>query len=323
MTLDDDAAAFLREMNAAAADGPSFAELGIVAAREMSHALFTGLVSSRVPACQSEDLSLMGRDGPIGARFYRPAGPVATERAIPLVVFFHGGGWAMGDLDSYHELAGDLCDRSGVALLSVDYRLAPEHPFPAGLHDCIDSLRWVVRHASMLGIDPARLGVMGDSAGGNLAAVVAHRLHGGGELALRAQYLIYPMLDISRPHEAYPSRMDWGGGGYLLDRDAIDTTADWYVPDATINRADPALSPLFIEDVSVLPPTFLIAAGHDPLRSENEIFVARLKHAGVKTHDRCFEGAIHAFLSFHQFRAAQAARNWLGAAMAHLIDDEF
>ncbi|GEQ99133.1 putative lipase/esterase LipN [Iodidimonas gelatinilytica] len=321
MTLDEDAAAFLREMNAAAADAPSFAELGIIAAREMSQALFTGFVPSTEPACHSENLTLEGRDSLIGARFYRPANPVASERAIPLVMFFHGGGWAMGDLDSYHELVSDLCDRSGIALLSVDYRLAPEHPFPAGLHDCIDSLYWVVRHAASLGVDPTRLGVMGDSAGGNLAAVVAHQLHGGGELAIKAQYLIYPMLDISRPHESYPSRMDWGGGGYLLDLGAIDTTANWYVPDHSIRRDDPAISPLFIEDVSGLPPTFLIAAGHDPLRSENETFVARLKDAGVKTRYRCFKGAIHAFLSFPQFTAAQTARSWLGEAMAQLAGD--
>lgn len=315
MTLDEDAAAFLRELNAAAEGGPGFAELGIDAAREMSRALFTGFAPATEPAAASEDLTLDGRDGPIRARLYRPAGMIAAVGGAPLVLFLHGGGWALGDIDSYHELAGDLCARSGVALLSVDYRLAPEHPFPAGLNDCIDSLRWVVRNAASLGVDPARLAVMGDSAGGNLAAVVAHRLHAGGELALAVQYLIYPVLDVSRPHAAWPSRMDWGGGGYLLDRAAIDTTAAWYLPDETVRRDDPAVSPICIEDLTALPPTLLIAAGHDPLRSENEAFAARLKAAGVPTRFRCFDGAIHAFLSFPQLTTTQSARAWLAGAI--------
>jgi len=316
MTLDEDVAAFLRELNATAEGGPGFADLGIDAAREMSRALFTGFAPATEPACASEDLTLEGHDGPIPARLYRPAGMIAADGAAPLILFFHGGGWALGDLDSYHELAGDLCARGGVPLLSVDYRLAPEHPFPAGLHDCIDSLRWAMRHALALGVDPARLAVMGDSAGGNLAAAVAHRLHAGGEVRLAAQYLIYPVLDLSRSHAAWPSRMEWGGGGYLLDREAIDTTADWYLGGgATASRDDPAVSPICIDDLTAMPPTVVIAAGHDPLRSENEAFAARLKAAGVETQYRCFDGAIHAFVSSPHFTAAQSARSWLAGLM--------
>ncbi|GAB4574682.1 MAG: alpha/beta hydrolase [Rhodothalassiaceae bacterium] len=240
----------------------------------------------------------------------------ATDhRGTPLVLFFHGGGWAMGDLDSYHELVGDLCARSGVALLSVAYRLAPEHGFPEGLHDCIDSLIWAARHAAELGIDGRRIAVMGDSAGGNLAAAAAHNLHRGREVRLAAQYLVYPVLDISRPHTAYPSRMEWGGGGYLLDREAIDTTADWYLGGSTARRDDPDVSPMCIEDLSILPPTVLIAAGHDPLRSENEIFASRLGQAGVETCYRCYDGTIHAFLSFPQLGTARDARAWLARDM--------
>jgi acetyl esterase len=291
---------------------------GMEAARAYSatvFAAFAGPVDDAAVICTS--IEVEGAAGRRSARSYRPA--QAGDALLPVVVFFHGGGWSVGDLDCYDELVRALVALSGVQFISVDYRLAPENPFPAGLEDAISATRWIAAQGSGLGIDPGRLAVMGDSAGGNLAACVTN--HAAGELGfpqIAAQFLIYPVIDVSRPHESYPSRIAFGGGDYLLAREAIDATRDWYLGSG--DRADdPRVSPIYAEGLRKLPPTHVMVAGHDPLRDEGIAYYERLKAAGVDAHLESVEETIHAFLSFGVLESAQRARRRLAAAVSHTL----
>ena len=268
--------------------------------------------------CDVEVVAIAGGIGPRPARLYRPRGGAAPT---PVVVFFHGGGWVLGDLDSYDGLIRSLCVLSGAAFVSVDYRLAPEHPFPAGLDDALAATRWTAEHAHLLGADPGRLAVMGDSAGGNLAAVASQQASLAGGPAIAAQYLIYPMIDVSRPHAAYPSRDAYGGGDYFLTRAAIDGTLGWYLAHEGA-ADDPRVSPLLAPDLAGLPPTTIIVAGHDPLRDEARAYFDRLCGAGVDATYRAFDSTIHGFVSFGVLDVAQSARRELAAAIRHTLGSE-
>jgi acetyl esterase len=278
-------------------------------------AAFAGPIDDAAVECTS--IEVEGAAGKRPARGYRPA--QAGDERLPGVVFFHGGGWSVGDLDCYDELVRALTALSGVQFVSVDYRLAPENPFPAGLEDAISATRWIAKHGAELGIDPDRLGVMGDSAGGNLAAgVTNHSVLEPGFPPITAQYLIYPVIDVSRPHEAYPSRMAFGGGEYMLTRDAIDATRDWYL--GPEDRADdPRISPIHAGDLGRLPPTYVMVAGHDPLRDEGQAYYERLKAAGVEVHFDCVEQTVHAFLSFGVLENARQARQRLAGFVSRSL----
>ncbi len=251
------------------------------------------------------DITVGGAEGMRPARCYRPAsvGPLP----LPVVLFFHGGGWVLGDLDSYDGLMRSLTALSGAQFISVDYRLAPEHPFPAGLEDVIEAIRWVSDNATSLTVDPTRLAVMGDSAGGNLAACACQQIVADGSRTISAQYLIYPVIDTGADHQAYPSRIAFGDGDYLLTRDAIDATRAWYLSAGEATK-DPRITPSLATDLSKLPHSFVLTAGHDPLRDEGRAYADRLSAAGVDTRYRCFESTIHAFLSFGVLDVAQTAR---------------
>jgi len=269
--------------------------------------------------CDVEPISIAGGIGPRPARLYRPRGVGAAQ--TPVVVFFHGGGWVLGDLDSYDGLIRSLSVLSGAAFVSVDYRLAPEHPFPAGLDDAFAAIRWTAEHAHKFGADPGRLAVMGDSAGGNLAAVACQLALLAGGPAIAAQYLIYPMIDVSRPHAAYPSRDAYGDGDYFLTRAAIDGTLGWYL--AREGAADdPRVSPLLAPDLAGMPPTTIIVAGHDPLRDEARAYFDRLCSAGVEAAWRAFDSTIHGFVSFGVLDVAQTARRELAAAIRRTLGSE-
>lgn len=309
MSLDLQTAELLRQISPPP-DAPAagiFA-IGVAAAREGSRAIFHAYAGDEPLPCVTEDVQLTGVAQPIPARLYHV--PVENWRTLPLVVFFHGGGWFMNDLDCYDLFMRDLCVRSGATLLSVEYRLAPEHRYPAGLEDGLAAVRWAAHFANTHTGKAARLGVMGDSAGGNLATVIARRLHSEGRIRLAAQFLLYPMLDVSRPHSAYPSRMRFGGGEYLLTRESIDAAATWYL-DGEGRRTDPDVSPLLVEDLSVLPETIIVIGGHDPLVDEARLYVKRLRAAGVATRFRCFETTIHAFLSFGVLDVARQGRAYV------------
>ncbi len=319
MALDQQTAELLGRLNAPA-EGASeaAAEVSIAAARIGARAVWLMFAGDDEAACRAEDIEVPGAAGPIPARLYRPLAP--ERKHLPLVLFLHGGGWSLGDLDSYDGLMRALCAGSGVAFLSLDYRLAPEHKFPAGLDDGLAAVRWLAQEAASLGADAGRLAVMGDSAGGNLAAVIAQSLADGSGPRLAAQFLLYPMLDVSVPHDAYPSRMAFGNGEYLLTRDAIDGAVAWYLDDPA-RVSDPRISPLLAQDLSGLPFTLLLTAGFDPLLDEARAYHARLRAAGVPTEFKCFETTIHAFLSFGVLDVAREARRFLARQVrARLLD---
>jgi acetyl esterase len=317
LSLDTQTADLLRQLGLQP-DPPQVGmmEIGVHAAREGSRAVFHAYAGDVPAGCHAEDVQLPGTEQPIPARLYRPAAKQWPPSSM--VVFLHGGGWSMGDLGCYDFFMRDLCVRSGASILSVEYRLAPEHKYPAQLDDGLAAVRWAAKLTSAHAGNTARVAVMGDSAGGNLATVIARRLHVEGGIRLAGQLLLYPMLDVSRPHAAYASRMLYGDGEYLLTRESIDTAATWYL-DGIGRRDDPDVSPLLAEDLSVLPPTVIVIGGHDPLLDEARLYAERLLAAGVSTHFKCFATTIHAFLSFGVLDVAREGRAYLAAEIKRLL----
>ncbi len=279
--------------NVRAADGMTADE-----ARAMMRALLArfGLAPSGRCAC-------VDREDPVPMRIYRPP---EKGTSTSCVVFFHGGGWALGDVESYHPLVDRLAAASGAVFVSVDYRLAPEHPFPAALEDCLAVTRWALTGAAALGVAPERIFVMGDSAGGALAAAVARILSREWPDALAGQILLYPLLDIAGPHRAHPSRLRFGSGDYFLSLTDIDRAASWYAPDPA-SRHNPLVSPFLEPDLTGMPATRILTAGFDPLHDEGEHYARRLADAGVAVSRHCAPTTIHAFLSF---RGLAAGARW-------------
>lgn len=235
-------------------------------------------------------LNVHGATGSLAARHYAPA---STSGPPPLIVFFHGGGFVLGDLDSHDVPCRFLAKHAGSQVLSVDYRRAPEHPFPAAVDDACAALRWATEHAERLGADPARVAVAGDSAGANLASVAAWQAGqiGGSGAAPMLQLLIYPVTDFAtrtRSHELFEQ-------GFLLIREDMDWFAAQYVAEA--DREDPRLSILRAPSPEASPPTLVVTAGFDPLRDEGEAYAERLRNAGVPVVLRRFPGLIHGFLN--------------------------
>lgn len=301
-------------------DPPPMEKTRIDAARAATRAIFLSFAGEEPCGVTVEALLVPGGAGAIPARLYRPT-TGTSDTARPLIVFLHGGGWAMGDLDSYDGLMRSLSQRSGAAILGLEYRLAPEYPFPAGLEDGLAAVQWASRRARALGGDPSRLAVMGDSAGGNLAAAIAQTLSRDRNGPLAAQFLIYPVLDVSRPHAAYPSRMRFGDGDLLLTRESIDATTRWYLQENGAADA-PQVSPLRGDRLEGLPPTVIVTAGFDPLRDEATAYADTLRRAGVHVEHRCFESTIHAFVSFGVLDVAQHARQYLAEKIKNLLGGE-
>jgi acetyl esterase len=235
-------------------------------------------------------------NGPIAVRVYTPL-TKPSDVPVGAVLQFHGGGYVLGSLDTHESIARYYCAHAGVVVVSVDYHLAPEHRFPTQLHDAYAALRWVAAQASALGIDPARIGVAGDSAGGNLAtALCAYtRAHGGPPIA--CQVLLYPVTDF-RSHESYPSHVEFGSGEYFLSMDEMDWFRAQFLADVAAQVADPLASPMAAPDLSGLPPALVTTSGFDPLRDEGRAYADRLATAGVPVAYRCFETTIHACASF-------------------------
>jgi len=217
------------------------------------------------------ELTVRGADGQLGARLYVPL--AADSRG--LLVFFHGGGWVVGDLDTHDALCRAIAADAGIRVLSVDYRRAPEAPAPTAAEDAIAAFTWAVDHAEDLNADPARIAVGGDSAGGNLAAVVAQQTVRRGLPQPALQVLLYPALDLVARR---PSR-DLFAEGFILTEDDIIWYRDHYTPDPKI-RPNPLVSPMLAEDLTGLPPTYLTTAGFDPLRDEGNDYAQALKSAG-------------------------------------------
>ncbi|GAA4473161.1 alpha/beta hydrolase [Phytohabitans houttuyneae] len=241
------------------------------------------------PVGEVVPLRIPGPDGDLDARVYRPAG--ATGEPLPVLAYFFGGGWVLGNLETSDGICRRLCASAGCLVVSVAYRLAPEHPFPAAPRDCHAAVTWLAAHAAELGGDPARLAVAGDSAGGNLAAAVTLQARESGP-PLAAQVLIYPnvaygsdtpsMRDNTDPYFFNRTSVGWYWGHYLADpRDG----------------ADPLASPLRAADLGGLPPALVITAEYDPLRDEGEQYAERLRAAGVPVEAARYDGMTHGFFT--------------------------
>ncbi|WP_332813828.1 alpha/beta hydrolase [Ramlibacter sp.] len=239
------------------------------------------------------NLAAPGPAGDIPLRLYRPLGSDVGQ-ALPVLVYYHGGGWVIGDLDTHDVLCRQLCNGSGCAVVSVDYRLAPEHPFPAAVDDSIAATRWIHASAQELGLDATRFAVGGDSAGGNLAAVVAltERDAGAQGLPIAYQLLIYPATDQRR---GWPSHTR-NGEGYLLTRDTIAYFHDLYLAGQD-GDLDWRLSPLLHDDHRGLPPALVLTAGFDPLRDEGVAYAQKLSESGNTAALVSFERQIHGFIT--------------------------
>ena len=238
-----------------------------------------------IPVASVQDTTVDGAAGPIKARVYRPEG----EGPFPTVAFFHGGGFVIGDLETHDNVCRDICRGARAVVVAVDYRLAPEHPFPAGIDDAVAATKWVVAHAGELG-GTSTVGVAGDSAGGNFSAVVAQQLRDVG-IPLAAQFLIYPAVD----HVAaqYPS-VEENGEGYLLDV----ATMDWFYKHYAATHADPMdprLAPLQTKDLTRLPPAVVVTAEFDPLRDSGAAYAGALNAAGGRAELIPGPGMIHGF----------------------------
>lgn len=256
----------------------------------------------RPDVASAREIAIPGRDGPIAARVYVPFG---EARPRPLVVYFHGGGWVVGSLEGYDTTCRRLALAADSVVVSVDYRLAPEHPFPAAVHDAWDATTWCVQEARELGIDPQRVIVAGDSAGGTLAAVVAIQARDEGGPPLALQVLIYPATDLTRESPSY----ERNASGYMLTAAALRWFIERYVPDPA-QRADWRASPLLHSSLSDVAPALVISAEYDPLVDENEAYAKRLEAAGVPTQYVCYPGMLHPFFTLGGVvdEAAQAER---------------
>jgi acetyl esterase len=256
------------------------------------------------------------RDLPVGdlpGRLYVPTGEddggsTDLSGLGPLLLFFHGGGWMYGDLDSHDAACRFLAERSGVRVLAVDYRLAPEHPFPAAYEDAIEAYRWLVKNAESIGADPERLAVGGDSAGGNLAATTAIAAAQEG-LPLAFQLLVYPGTDMRGGSESRAIFAD----GFYLTKPFMDLAREMYSPDPAVH-ADPRVSPLYADIPNGLAPAYVVTAGFDPLRDEGEAYARRLADAGVHVELERFPNQIHGFFNIvGAGRTARAANGEIAA----------
>jgi acetyl esterase len=261
------------------------------------------------------DVSIPGPAGEIAARHYRPA----TTAPTPLLVFYHGGGWTIGDLDTHDALCRLTCRDAEIHVLSVDYRLAPEHPAPAAVDDAYAAFRWAQEHAGDLGAIPGKVAVGGDSAGGNLAAVVCQLARDEDDAQGRTpvlQWLIYPRTDFT----AQTRSLSLFADGFLLTKRDIDWFTAQYLGGSAVEPTDPRVSPLLAADLSGLPPTLIATAGFDPLRDEGNRYAAALRDAGTPVDLRSTGSLTHGFASLFPLGggSAVATTELISALRAHL-----
>ena len=280
----------------------------VVAARVQLE-LLADSFKKRIPVPGVADLTVTGGVGPIRARHYRTDEPDA-----PLLVFYHGGGQVIGSIDTHDDLCRQLCRAGGVHVLSVDYRLAPEHKAPAGSHDAYAAYLWAREHAAELGADPQRVAVGGDSAGANLAALLSLRARDDREPAPALQLLLYPVTDYQAQTR---SRTLFSRGFFLTKRD-IEWFNDRFL--GSVDAADPSVSPLLAEDLSGLAPALVVTAGFDPLRDEGRCYADAMRAAGVPVDYREFGSLVHGFANFFPLggASATATAEVISAMRAHL-----
>jgi acetyl esterase len=292
MPVDPQAQALLDQIQALG--GPELHTLPVPEARQAMAAL-AELQGPAPDVANVENRRIPGPGGEIPVRIYTPAG----SGPFPVLVFLHGGGWVIGDLETHDGTARAVANAAGCIVVSVDYRLAPEHKFPAAAEDAYAATQWVAAHARTFGGDPARLAVGGDSAGGNLSAVVALMARDRGGPRLCCQVLIYPVTDVPGRTESYRTN----GSGYLLTSEAMQ----WFWDHYTRGPADgenPYAAPLNARDLRGVAPALVITAEFDPLRDEAETYAARLRGAGVAVQATRYDGMVHGFFGMGAVLAA-------------------
>lgn len=257
-----------------------------------------------------EARQIAGPGGPLPIRIYRPAG-----EAGGIALYLHGGGFVLGDLDCYHAVCSNLCTRSGCVIVAVDYRLAPEAPFPAAVDDCYAALAWTAANAASLGAEPARLAVVGDSAGANLAAVLALLARDRGGPAIALQALVYPVTAVAPGR--FPSHEKFGNG-YVLTRRAMEYFNRHYFGPSGL-APDFRGAPLLAASFAGLPPALIQVAGYDPLRDEGIAYAERLMSAGVPVSLVDYPGLSHGYINMAgKIRTAALAFDQLSSALRHL-----
>lgn len=297
MTLDPQARTYLDKLDSLGL--PGFHTMPPEEARRLFRAM-RGLAARPDPVDSARDIVTSVT---VPFRLYRPIG--AADRILPCMVYYHGGGWVLGDVETVDNLCRRLANASGCAVASVAYRLAPEAKFPGPLEDCFEAARFVVADAEGLGLDPGRVAVGGDSAGGNLAASVCLMARGRDDLSIAYQLLLYPILDFAFETESYLGNSE----GYGLSREMMIWYWDQYLARPE-DGANPLASPWKAEDLAGLPPALVVTAGYDVLRDEGRAYAARLRDAGVTVDLIHYPGMIHGFFqmadSFDQGKAAIA-----------------
>jgi acetyl esterase len=307
--IDNECAALLEDSAALYASAASAGASEIEIARAFTSSLFQKYAGSPPPNVDSSRYKLGAPSSQFEVRLYRPR-EHSTAPKSPLIIFFHGGGWSVGDAACYEPFLMHVCDQAQVKVLSVDYRLAPEASFPAAHNDCYCATLWAIASSTELNIDPEQIILMGDSAGGNIAFTLSNRLSEDNQPRPLALYLLYPFLNIRNEHETYPSRMQYGDGEYLISRDGLELACQWYFGD----RAPPEHLDMFANspnDFRDLSETVIITAGFDPLLDEAHAFAQKLSAAGNIVREMEVLGAIHGFLPFGELKVAKETRAWI------------
>ena len=289
---------------------PPVEQTTVVEARIGYDSFMLEMGGKAAPIGEMVDRTIAGPAGSLRIRLYRPAGAVA--RLLPAILYIHGGGWVMGSLEGYDLVYRYICARAGCAVLAVDYRLAPEHKFPAGLDDAVAAYRWLTDDATNHGIDPARIVLAGDSAGGNIAAVAAQMLrHEARPPCL--QWLIFPATDLGFSTASYASC----GENFLVTRAAMEWFRGHYLNDLR-EIEDPRVSPLRATDLSDVAPALVFTNGIDPLRDEGQAYAERLAAAGTKVIHQEFDSLIHGFIGMRgALQAAARAMDDMVAGLRH------
>jgi acetyl esterase len=272
----------------AAQNLPPLETLPVPIARQAAHG-FDPLAGEPEPVARVENRKITGRGGEIPIRIYTPE----RDGPFPGLVYLHGGGWVICDLDTHDNICRAISKRAGAVVVAVDYRLAPEHKFPAALEDSIDATRWVASNADALNIDPKRLAIAGDSAGANMATVIAVKARDAKDPAIALQVLVYPVINLSEVNT--PSHREFAQD-HFLTRSAMEWFANQFFAPGT-DRKNPDISPVFTPNLRGLPPALVITAECDPLRDEAEDYARRLENSGVEVTLTRYDGMIHPFLS--------------------------
>lgn len=313
MSLDPQIKLILEKFNAI--QMPSWDQISPQSYREMANqGIDRGIKKEKVKEVEDRILSLEGRDLPI--RVYTPDG----EAPHPALVFYHGGGWVIGNLDSHDSVCRTLANKAKCVVIAVDYRLAPEHKFPAAVEDAYDALQWVAVHANEFNIDPNRIAVGGDSAGGNLAAVACIIAKERKTPNVVYQMLLYP----STGYKEVPNSMRENAEGFLLTTEQMN----WFREQYFNNKEElqhPYASPVLYSDLSGLPSALIMTAQYDPLRDVGKAYADRLKESGVEVIYKNYEGLIHGFATFHTIvhaanEALEEGAEYLWTALHQEID---